>query len=154
MTLQAVSIASISPEFYSYILMHACMLSCFSCVWFSATPCTVARQAPLSMGILQARILEWVDMPSSRASSQPRDQTQISYVSCMGTLPQAPPRKPIYPYIYHLALLLWVNSPNPPIPRLNSWSFVPSHAYIFFIFFDGNIQLVTKDRKRRLVIVL
>ena len=27
-----------------------------------------------SMGILQARILEWVAMPSSRESSQPRDQ--------------------------------------------------------------------------------
>ena len=27
---------------------------------------TVAHQAPLSMGILQARILEWVPMPSSR----------------------------------------------------------------------------------------
>ena len=27
----------------------------------------------LSMGILQARILEWVAMPCSRASSQPRD---------------------------------------------------------------------------------
>ena len=29
-------------------------------------------------GILQARILEWVAMPSSRASSQPRDQTPVS----------------------------------------------------------------------------
>ena len=27
------------------------------------------------MGVLQARILEWVAMPSSRGSSQPRDQT-------------------------------------------------------------------------------
>ena len=31
-------------------------------------------------GILQARILEWIAMPS-RGSSQPRDQTCISYVS-------------------------------------------------------------------------
>ena len=30
------------------------------------------------MRILQARILEWVTMPSSRGSSQPRDQTQGS----------------------------------------------------------------------------
>ena len=30
---------------------------------------TIARQAPLSMGILQARILEWVSMSSSRGSS-------------------------------------------------------------------------------------
>ena len=35
-------------------------------------------------GILQARILEWVAIPSSRGSSQPRDQTQVSYVSCTG----------------------------------------------------------------------
>ena len=35
-------------------------------------------------GILQARILEWVAMPSSRGSTQPRDRTGISYVSCVG----------------------------------------------------------------------
>ena len=29
----------------------------------------------LSTGVLQARIAEWVAMPSSRGSSQPRDQT-------------------------------------------------------------------------------
>jgi len=33
--------------------------------------------------ILQARILEWVAMLSSRGSSQPRDQTHVSYVSCI-----------------------------------------------------------------------
>ena len=31
-------------------------------------------------GILQARILEWVAMPSSRGSFPPRDQTRVSYV--------------------------------------------------------------------------
>ena len=34
-------------------------------------------------GIFQARILEWVAMPSSRGSSQPRDGTRVSYVSCI-----------------------------------------------------------------------
>ena len=34
--------------------------------------------------IPQARILEWVAMPSSRGSSQPRDPTHVSYISCMG----------------------------------------------------------------------
>ena len=33
--------------------------------------------------ILQARILEWVAMPSSRGSSQPRGRTCVSYVSCI-----------------------------------------------------------------------
>ena len=37
-----------------------------------------------SMGIFQERILEWIATPSSRGSSQPRDQTRISYVSCIG----------------------------------------------------------------------
>ena len=45
------------------------------------TPWTVAHQAPLSMGILQARILEWVAMPSSRGSSHPRDWTQVSHIA-------------------------------------------------------------------------
>ena len=35
-------------------------------------------------GILQAGILETVAMPSSGGSSRPRDQTCLSYVSCIG----------------------------------------------------------------------
>ena len=38
-----------------------------------------AHQAPLSMGILQARILEWIAMSSSRECSQLRDWTQVSH---------------------------------------------------------------------------
>ena len=44
-------------------------------------PWTVAHQAPLSMGIPQARILEWVAMPSSRGSSQPRSRTRVSHIA-------------------------------------------------------------------------
>jgi len=33
------------------------------------------------MGILQARILEWVAIPSSRGCSQPRDGTQVSCIA-------------------------------------------------------------------------
>ena len=32
-------------------------------------------------GILQARILEWVAVPFSRESSQPRDRTQVSLIA-------------------------------------------------------------------------
>ena len=46
-----------------------------------ATPWTVAHQAPLFNGILQARILEQVAMPSSRGSYQPRDQTKVSCIA-------------------------------------------------------------------------
>ena len=35
-------------------------------------------------GILQARMLECVCMSSSKRSSRPRDQTRVSYVSCIG----------------------------------------------------------------------
>ena len=42
------------------------------------TPWTVTCQAPLSMGVLKIRILEWVAVLSSRGSSQPRDGTQVS----------------------------------------------------------------------------
>ena len=42
----------------------------FSRVWLFVTP-----------RILQARILEWVAFPFSRESSQPRDQTLVSYIA-------------------------------------------------------------------------
>ena len=32
-------------------------------------------------GILQARILEWISVPFSRGSSQPRDQAQVSRIA-------------------------------------------------------------------------
>ena len=51
-----------------------CVLDHFSHVQLCGILWTVAHQAPLSMGFSQARILEWVAVPSSRGSSQPRDQ--------------------------------------------------------------------------------
>ena len=44
-----------------------------SCVGLFVTSWIVAHQAPLSMGILQVRILEWVAMLSIRGFSQPKD---------------------------------------------------------------------------------
>ena len=68
------------------VTVNGCeMVLCrFSHISLFVTLWTVAHQAPLSMGILQARILGWVDMRSSRGSSQPRDQTRVSDVSCIG----------------------------------------------------------------------
>ena len=68
-------------------MMWLSLLGCFRkwslgcvcvCVWKSiicvfVTPWTVVH------GILQARIPEWVAVPFSRGSSQPRDQTQVSH---------------------------------------------------------------------------
>ena len=44
-------------------------------------------------GIFQARLLEWVAISSFRGSSQPRHQTCVSCISCVGKyLPLAPPQ--------------------------------------------------------------
>ena len=67
-----------------YRSMCVCVLSCFSCIRFFATPWTIAHQAPLSMGFSRQEN-KWVAMPSPRGSSQPRDQTcYLFYVSCIG----------------------------------------------------------------------
>ena len=59
-------------------------------------------------GILQTRILEWVAMPSSRESSQPRDQTHVSYISCIGQQ-----------LLYHQCHL-GSPTPSPAAPKLPS----------------------------------
>ena len=70
----------------TFQLIRVCLLSHFSRFPLFVTLWAVAHQAPLSMESLQARILEWVAMPSSRGSSQSRDWTWVSYVSRVGNL--------------------------------------------------------------------
>ena len=62
-------------------LCDMCAVLSHSVMSDSVTPWIAACQAPLSMGILQTRTLEWVSMPSSRGSSQPRDRTQVSHIA-------------------------------------------------------------------------
>ena len=83
--------------------MHTCvcMLSCFSCVWL-CNPMGYSLPGSSVHRILQARIPEWVVMPSSRGSSLSRDQTCVSlrllhWQAC--SLPLAPPGMPICIYI-------------------------------------------------------
>ena len=57
-----------------------CGLVAKSCLTL-ATPWPVVHQASPSMGILQARILEWVAIFFSRGSSQPRSWTQVSCIA-------------------------------------------------------------------------
>jgi len=61
-------------------------------------------QTPLSMGILQARILEWVAMPSSRGSPQPRDESR-SLTSQADSLPSEPSEKPMNTVVGSLSIL-------------------------------------------------
>ena len=86
---------------YSYICsVHLCLYICFAnkfiCTIFLDSTAAMSLQLCLTLcnlidssppgspvpGILQARILEWVAVPSSRGSSWPRDWTQGSCISC------------------------------------------------------------------------
>ena len=73
----------------------------FSHVQLFAIPWTVSHQAPLSMGILQARILEWVAVPSSswdfpNPGIEPRSHTlQADF------LLSEPPENQYKTFIYH-----------------------------------------------------
>ena len=57
-------------------LLQSCMTAC--------DPVDGSLQAPLSMGTVQARILEGVASCFSRGSSRPRDRTQVFCISCIG----------------------------------------------------------------------
>ena len=68
------------------------VLRCFNRILPFVTPWTVGSSVH---GILQARILEWVALSSSRGSFWCRDRTRISCVSSIGRwVPDHPPGKP------------------------------------------------------------
>ena len=65
------------------------MCACVHAKWLQLylTLCDHKDCSPLGSsahGILQAKILEWVAVPSSRGSSWRRDGTHVSYGSCIG----------------------------------------------------------------------
>ena len=60
-------------------------MSDFGALLQPTTAMAVVHQAPLSMGYSQARLLEWISMPSSRGSSRPRDRTYVSCSSCIAS---------------------------------------------------------------------
>ena len=86
---------------------HCCaVLLCLvpqSCLLLT-TPCSVACQAPSSMGILQARILEWVAMPSSRGFSNPGIKPRSPTLQ-VDSLPAEPQGKPENTGVGSLSLL-------------------------------------------------
>ena len=77
-------------------------------------------------GIPQARILEWVTIPFSRGSSQPRDQTQVSYVFCIGRQ-----------VLYHLSLI----KVNRSLWKWGSWICTFSQISRWFFFFSPKSQM-------------
>ena len=75
----SLSSLTLIKRLFKFLFMYESEHVSCSVVSNSATPWTVARPPGFSVhGILQARILEWVAIPFSRGSYQPRDQTQVS----------------------------------------------------------------------------
>ena len=73
-------------------------------------PMDYSPPASSGPGILQAWILEWVVLPSSRGSSQPRDQIQVSCISgsfftIRGKATREVPPALIYPHSAHIKYL-------------------------------------------------
>ena len=71
--------SGVSP--YVHVCVHAKPLQWCLTLW---DPMDCSLPGSSVHGILQAKILEWVAMSFSRGFSQPRDQTHMSYVSCIG----------------------------------------------------------------------
>ena len=69
-----------SPCFISFSCNTCCCLVSKSCLTL-CDPMDCSLRGSSVHGIFQARILEWVAMPSSRGSFWPRDWTQVS---CIG----------------------------------------------------------------------
>ena len=69
----------------TWFILHTCMhVQSFQSCLTLCEPMDCSPPGSSVHGILQAGILEWVAMPSSKGSSQPRARTHISYVSCTG----------------------------------------------------------------------
>ena len=78
------------------------------------TPWAVAHQASQSMGIFwqeycsgkkKKRILEWVAVPSSRRHCQPRDQTQVSHIAGLDSLPLSHQGSPVSSFASYMLLI-------------------------------------------------
>ena len=100
-----------SPSLYSWWLCHSFLLAlllfhpCMHVCYVLQLCPTLRDPVDCSLigssvhGILQARRLEWVAMPSSRGSSQPKDRNCVSWISCTagGFFTTEPPAKPSLP---------------------------------------------------------
>ena len=78
--LKSVGVLEAFGQWFSYPAV--CVLSRFSCAWL-CNPMDFSPPGSSVHGILQARILEWVAMPSFKGSAQPGDQIHVFCVSCI-----------------------------------------------------------------------
>ena len=67
----------------TYQLIHTRVCGHFSCIQLSVILWTVTHQAPLSKGFSRQEYWNGLPCPPPGGSSQPKDWTHISYVSCI-----------------------------------------------------------------------
>ena len=125
------------------------MLSCFSHVWLCSSR-DWSLPSSFVYGILQARTLEWIPMPSSLGSSWPRDWTRVSYGSCLAGifLTAEPPGSPLvsqllisHPFLFDSLQPHRLQHIRPPCPSpspkvcpsssLSHWFCHPAHLILW-----------------------
>ena len=113
----------VSLSIWSNTYMLEGVLSRFSCVQLFVTLWTVACQAPLSMGF--SRPEYWSGLPCPPSEVWSRDQTFISYVSCIS-------RQALY-HQCHLGspeYVYWVSNTEPALYSQNRLHLVVLYYFI------------------------
>ena len=83
-------------------------------------------------GILQARILEWVAVPFSRGSSQPRDRTQSPTLQA-DSLPAEPPGKSKNTGVGSLPRLQWIFP-----TQASNWGLLHCRQILYQLSYQGS----------------
>ena len=118
-------------NYFKYVQCRWAVLSTqlLNCIQHFVTPWAVAHQAPLSMGILQAKIQDRVAMPSSRGSSRPRIKPKSPALQ-VDSLVFEPPGKPKNTGVGSLSLLQGIfqtHGLNPGLPHCRQILYQLSH---------------------------
>ena len=134
--------------FLTIIFVIVCMLVAQWCV----TPWTAAHQAPLSMEILQARILEQAAMPFSRGSSRPGDRTRVSCIAGRFLYHLSHQRSPVIisavigTSAFFCSSKVWSNqSPNPCGTHSSHLFLTPGHFGLQFHLRDNKGPALRRD---------
>ena len=109
-------------------------------------PWNLACQAPPSMRILQARVLEWVAMPSSRGSSPPNEWIEVCCIA--GGF-----------FTFWSTIVVCIcqsHSPNLPLPQFSPLMtmFVSCYLVTLFLFVDKFIFLDSTYKQHHIAVIL
>ena len=136
MNFHTVSFALTLPDrnMFASSVAQSCLILC--------DPMDCSLTGSSAHGILQARILEWVAMPSSMGSAWPRDWTGISGISCISRwiffLPTVPPASHLHEILLSspclsdcFAALLW-SLTHTRIIYVSGFRFEPLLSFLIF----------------------